>query len=245
MNAVQQVREALLARAAELHIEAPSEEAMIDALLDREVAVVAPSEAECLAHYEAQCAARPDAYRPGSIVELDHILFAVTDPLPHPALRARAEALLQQLLDDDTCFGESARSVSNCPSAEVGGNLGQLTQGDVVPEFWQAVMAHGTAGLVPQLVQSRFGLHIVRIQRVAPGPRLPFELARRQIEEQLAEQRLRAALHDYVHGLVHPGHDHEHPQAHDRLDHASDRTEPRLPSHEPTQVFGQALRRPH
>ncbi len=210
MNAVQQVRDALLARATELHIEAPTEEAVIDALLDREVQVAAPTEADCRAWY----AAHPDALRPGSIVELDHILFAVTDPQPHPALRAQAEAVLQQLLGGAADFAETARRVSNCPSAEVGGNLGQLTQGDVVPEFWRGVMAHGAAGLVPQLVESRFGLHIVRIHRIAAGPLLPFEQARPQVEEFLAGQRLRQALQDYVHALVHPDHANAREHAH-------------------------------
>ncbi len=209
MNAVQQVRHALLARAAELQIDGPSEEAIIDTLLDREVQVSVPDEAECRACYDAH----PDAFRPGAIVELDHILFAVTDPVPHPALRARAEEVLAQLLAGQAQFGPTAQQVSNCPSAAVGGNLGQLTQGDVVPEFWRAVMAHGAPGIVPQLVESRFGLHIVRIHRIAPGPLLPFEHARPQIEELLAGQRLRDALEDYVHGLVHPGHEQVHDHA--------------------------------
>jgi peptidyl-prolyl cis-trans isomerase C len=224
MNAVQQVRQALLARAAELQVTGPSEEAIIDALLDQEVQVAAPSEAACRAYYEAH----PDAFRPSSIVELDHILFAVTDPIPHEALRAQAEAVLQRLLAGEVSFGPTARSVSNCPSAEIGGNLGQLTQGDVAPEFWRGVMAHGQPGIVPQLVESRFGLHVVRIHRLAPGALLPFEQVRGQIQEALAEQGLRAALHDYAHGLVHPGHADEHAHAHEHAhqhahQHAHDR----------------------
>jgi peptidyl-prolyl cis-trans isomerase C len=210
MNPVQQVRQALLARAAELDIGGPSEEAIIDTLLDREVQVEPPATTECRAFYDTH----PDAFRPGSIVELDHILFAVTDPQPHAALRAQAETVLQQVLDGAVDFAAAAQQASNCPSAAVGGNLGQLTQGDVVPEFWRAVMAHGSPGIVPQLVESRFGLHIVRIARIAPAALLPFEQALPQIEELLAGQRLRSALQDYVHGLVHPGHADEHGHAH-------------------------------
>lgn len=229
MNAVRQVRQALLARAAELQVAGPSEEAIIDALLDQEVQVAAPSEAACRAYYEAH----PDAFRPGSIVELDHILFAVTDPIPHEALRARAEEVLQCLLAGEVSFAPTARSVSNCPSAEVGGNLGQLTQGDVAPEFWRGVMAHGQPGIVPQLVESRFGLHVVRIHRLAPGALLPFEQVRGQIQEALAEQGLRAALHDYAHGLVHPGHADEHAHAHEHAhQHAHDRAHAHEHSHE-------------
>jgi peptidyl-prolyl cis-trans isomerase C len=211
MNAVQQVRDALLARAGVLGVTGSTEEAVIDALLEREVRTEAPTEDECRAHYVAN----PDAFRPGSIAEVDHILFAVTDPQPHPALRAKAEALLAELVADDRGFAEAARSASNCPSADVGGNLGQLTAGDVVPEFWRQLTAHGQPGVLPQLVESRFGLHIVRINRIAPGKLLPFEVARPRIEEHLAERKLRGALHDYVHGLVHPHCDDEHAHEHD------------------------------
>ncbi|MCU0950105.1 MAG: peptidylprolyl isomerase [Burkholderiaceae bacterium] len=220
MNPVQQVRDALLARAAELGVSGANEEATIDALLDRDVRPAVPTEADCRAYYDAH----RDTLRPGSIAELDHILFAVTDPAPHPALREKAQAVLTALLADDRGFAEVAREISNCPSAEVGGNLGQITQGDVVPEFWRAISAFGRAGVLPQLVESRFGLHIVRVSRILPGEVLPYEFARAQIEEQLAERNLRVALHEYVHALVHPdcdGHDaadHDHAH-HDHAHH--------------------------
>lgn len=210
MNNVQIVRVALLARAAELSIEGDTEEATIDALLEREVRAQPPTEADCRAYYDEH----RETLRPGSIAELDHILFAVTDPEPHPALRARAQATLDALLADDRDFASVARAASNCPSAEVGGNLGQLTSGDVVPEFWRAVAGFGRPGVLPALVQSRFGLHIVRVNRIAPGAVLPYEAARAQIEEQLAERNLRVALHDYVHKLVHVDGDHDHDHRH-------------------------------
>lgn len=221
MNPVQHVRQALLARAAELGIAGASEEATIDALLDREVRPGVPTEADCRAYYDQH----RDTLRPGSIAELDHILFAVTDPAPHPALREKAQAVLADLLADDRGFAQAARAYSNCPSAEVGGNLGQLTQGDVVPEFWRAIAQHAGAspmpGVLPQLVESRFGLHIVRVNRLLPGEVLPYEIARTQIEEQLAERNLRVALHEYVHGLVHPDCDDDHDHDHPHHDHAA------------------------
>lgn len=228
MSIAQHVREALMARAAALGIRAESEEATVDALLEREVVVAPPTAAQCRDYYDTH----RDSLRPGSIAEVDHILFAVTDPVPTPALRERAEQVLAALQADDRGFAATARAVSNCPSAEVGGNLGQLTQADVVPEFWRAIVEHGIhqsdvhdtavnrSRVLPHLVATRFGLHIVRVNRVIAGEILPFDLARPQIEEQLAERNLRVALHEYVHRLMHgEGGDtpeqvhHQHPDA--------------------------------
>ncbi len=220
MNPVQQIRDALLARAGELGIDGGSEELTLDALLEREVRPSPPTEADCRAYYDAH----RDSLRPGSIAEVDHILFAVTDPSPHPALRARAEQVLAALRADDRGFADLARQLSNCPSAAQGGNLGQLTRSAVVPEFWQpieAAAADGIAfpGLLPALVETRFGLHIVRVNRLARGEVLPYAVARPQIEAQLAERNLRIALHQYVHRLMHgdgehDGHEHGHRHAH-------------------------------
>lgn len=200
MSLVTSARSALLQRAAALKIAAATEEATIDALLEREVHVEPPTRAEC----EAFHAQRPEHFRTGTLIEAAHILFAVTDPVPHPALRQRAEALLAALRADDRGFADAARAHSNCPSAQLGGNLGQLTVDDAVPEFWQALIAQSAAGVLPQLVETRFGLHIVRIHRIVPGMALPFDAVHRAIEERIAARRLQQALIDYTHALLHP-----------------------------------------
>ena len=208
MNHVQSVRTALLERAHVLGITGRDEEAVLDTLLEREVQALAPSIDECRAYYDTH----RDDFRVGALAELDHILFAVTDKVPVEALRERAQAALEALRQDDRGFADLARQLSNCPSAELGGNLGQVASSDVVPEFWRAVQSHGRPGVLPQLVESRFGLHIVRIARLDQGRPVPFELAVGEIETQLAERNLRVALHQYVHGLMHAdcNHDHDH-----------------------------------
>ncbi|MDI9682739.1 peptidylprolyl isomerase, partial [Burkholderia cenocepacia] len=62
-----------------------------------------------------------------------------------------------------------ARASSNCPSAEMGGSLGQLLRGDTVPEFEAALFDTDGIGVLPTLVNTRFGFHIVRIERRVPG----------------------------------------------------------------------------
>lgn len=196
---LREMRAALLERAAALGIEGDREEDIIDTLLEREVRVELPSEADCHGYFVAH----EKGFRSGTVVEADHILFAPKEDSQRPVLRAFAQQQLDLLRNDENGFAAAARRWSNCPSANLGGNLGQLTRNDVVPEFWQAVANAGGTGLLPELVESRYGIHIVRINRFEPGRLLPFETVRCQIEERLAQERLVTALREYAHALMH------------------------------------------
>jgi peptidyl-prolyl cis-trans isomerase C len=197
---ITEVRSRLLQRAQALGIAAATEEAMIDALLDRDVPIAPPTDAEVRAYYEREATR---LFSAGALFEADHILFAVTEGVPLEALRERAQAVLDDLLQGPERFAALAAEFSNCPSGGVGGSLGQIGRADVVPEFWTALDASTGTGVLPRLVESRFGLHIVRIARRIPGRPVPFEAVRERIAAHLAEQRLRAALRDYAHALVH------------------------------------------
>jgi peptidyl-prolyl cis-trans isomerase C len=184
-------------RAAELGFQADGDEALLEAVLQHDVQIPEPGEAECQRYY----AQHTDALRQGDMVEADHILFAVMPSTPIDALRAKAEATLYILAADISGFAELARGLSNCPSAQVGGNLGQFTAEQCVPEFWQALIEHGEPGLLPRLVRTRFGLHIVRIARIAQGQLPPFEAVHAQIAQTIRQQSLVRALQLYAKDL--------------------------------------------
>ena len=184
-------------RAAELRFQADDEEALLEAVLQHDVQIPEPGEAECQRYY----AQHTDALRQGDMVEADHILFAVTPSTPIDPLRSKAEDILYTLIADVSGFAELARGLSNCPSAQVDGNLGQLTAEQCVPEFWQALMEHGEPGLLPSLVRTRFGLHIVRIARIAQGQLPLFEAVHAQIAQTIRQQSLVRALQLYADAL--------------------------------------------
>jgi peptidyl-prolyl cis-trans isomerase C len=192
------IRELLVQRARAVGLEAlPGEEgreAMIEALIEREVAMPAPGEEECRRYYDRHGA----QFVSGTLIEASHILFAVTPSAPLSAIRVQAESTLRQLLEDPAGFADAAGKLSNCPSAAQGGNLGQLGRGDTVPEFEAAVFEGERTGVLPQLVKSRYGFHIVRIDRRLPGRQVPFELARERIAGYLAERVERQALSQYI-----------------------------------------------
>lgn len=191
------VRARLLARAAQLGLQGP-DDAVIEQLLDREVPEAEPSDAECRRHYEQN----PRRFTAGELVEASHILLAVTPRVPPERLRAKAAEVHAMASRDPARFGELAREYSNCPSAAQGGALGQLGRGDAVPEFEGAVLEGERLGVLPDLVTTRFGFHVVLVARRIPGKRLPYEAAKDEVAAFLRRRGTERALGEYVRGLA-------------------------------------------
>jgi len=166
----------------------------IEQLLEREVVTPEPTEQECRRYYDAH----PEEFKSGELVFGRHILFQVTPGTPVPALRARAELALAELSSEPSRFAAYAREYSNCPSGQYGGNLGQLQRGDTVPEFEQALFNGSYTGIYPQLVKTRFGFHILAVDRREPGRQVPFDAVQQQVAQRLQSQSQRAALAQYV-----------------------------------------------
>jgi peptidyl-prolyl cis-trans isomerase C len=169
-------------------------DAAIEALLEHEVKVPAPTEEECRRYYDKH----PLEFDSGELVHARHILFQVTPGVNVTALRARAEAALNELLKAPDRFAAMAREMSNCPSGQQDGNLGQIGRGDMVPEFEKALFRFGPTGILGELVKTRHGLHIVAIDRRIPGKKVPFEMVRERIAERLRNAVEEKALRQYV-----------------------------------------------
>ena len=70
--------------------------------------------------------------------------------------------VLKDQIEAGADFGELAREHSQCPSGQQGGELGEFTQGQMVPEFDQVVFT-GELGKVHGPVQTQFGYHLLEI----------------------------------------------------------------------------------
>jgi peptidyl-prolyl cis-trans isomerase C len=191
------IRELLSQRAAELGLldaQAALDDDAIDRLLERELRIPDPTRNDCERYYRNH----PARFRRNDIVHASHILLAVTGRAPLALIRHKAEETLQQVLAAPDSFEDIARAVSNCPSAGVGGSLGQLLRGDSVPEFEAAVFDTPDLGILPRLLNTRFGFHIVRIDRRIPGELLPFEAVDAEIARLLSEHAQQQAMRQYV-----------------------------------------------
>jgi peptidyl-prolyl cis-trans isomerase C len=170
----------------------------IEALLERELHLPEPSEEACHRHY----AAHESSYRSGERVRARHILFAVTPGVDVAALRKRAEPIFLDVRCHDgkstDRFAEAARKWSNCPSGAEGGDLGWLQAGDCAPEFARELFGHVEVGVLPRLVHSRFGLHVVEVLEREPGVAQPFDSVRAAVANSLRQQAFVTALRQYL-----------------------------------------------
>ena len=166
----------------------------IDAWLERALQLPEPSDQACLRHH----AAHPARYRTGELVQVRHVLFAVTPGMDVVALRNRAEACLLDVRCHDGSandhFGRAARELSNCPSGESGGDLGWLKPDDCAPEFARELFGHVEVGVLPRLVHSRFGLHVVEVLAREGGAPQPYEAVRGAVAMALRQQAWVTAL---------------------------------------------------
>ncbi len=144
------------------------EEALIRQLSEAAITPATADEADLRRVYDAH----PDRFRAPSLYEAAHILFPRQDDMV--ALRAHADTVLAELRANPRRFGELARTHSACSSKENGGLLGQLGQGDTVPEF-EAALEALEEGRISDPVETRFGLHLIRLDARARGDVLPFE----------------------------------------------------------------------
>ncbi|MEO8280745.1 MAG: peptidylprolyl isomerase [Ideonella sp.] len=170
----------------------------IELLLDRELALPAPSEEACRRHHAAQ----RGRYAIGERAQLRHVLFAVTPGVDVNALRQRAEACLLDVRgtspDGEDRFAVAAAATSNCPSGAEGGALGWLTTDDCAPEFAREIFGKPEVGVLPRLVHSRFGLHVVQVLAREPGVNPDFEAVKSAVAQALRQQTFTTALRQYL-----------------------------------------------
>jgi peptidyl-prolyl cis-trans isomerase C len=175
-----------------------SDDNFLDALIAQEVHIPSASAAECEQYYNLN----PDKFHSSPLLEVSHILLAAA-PEDHKG-RIEAKVLSEQLIEQlqqGASFAELAKHYSICPSKETAGSLGQISKGQTVAEFERQIFT-AQPGLMPQGVESRYGIHVVFIARKVAGNLLPFTAVQQKITEYLNEKVRRKAVAQYIHTLI-------------------------------------------
>lgn len=172
------------------------EEALVRCIIDTQVETPTPDEASCRRYYQQNLG----RFRSANICEASHILIAARRDQPgaFAAARQRAGDVLARLQHDPRLFAELAVVHSDCPSGKTGGNLGQLTDGDTTPEFEAALLALAPGEITGAPVETRYGFHVIRLNRRIAGAQLPFEAVREQIAAYLVERSRCTAIAQFV-----------------------------------------------
>ena len=176
-----------------------AEDAQVRALIAREVRTPSADEAALRRYYEAN----RRRFVTSPLHEADHILIAAdrNDGEAYAAARQKAAVLAEGLAVAPYRFAALAHAHSACPSREVGGSLGQIGSGDTTPEFEAALTALQPGEISPP-VDTRYGVHLIRLVRRVEGRQLPFEAVRERIARYLVRHVQRHAMAQYVALLV-------------------------------------------
>lgn len=195
------VRELLRRRAAELGLvsaelaDEGDNDAAIATLLERELDVPEPSDADCRRFYDAD----PERFSEPTRLSVRHILLAAApdDAEARDAQYRLGVTLIEELQTIPERFTEFAQRHSACPSKDEGGELGWLAPGQTVAELDRALQ-HLPEGLHERPLASRYGWHLVSVDERADGRRLPFETVIERVRHTLREQSTRRALRHYL-----------------------------------------------
>ncbi len=195
------VRELLLQRAIALGLvtvdeaEEGDHDAAIASLLEQELDVPEPTEADCRRFFDAA----PERFSEPTRLAVRHILLAAApdDAQARDAQYRLGESLIEELEAIPERFTEFAMRHSACPSKEEGGDLGWLAPGQTVGELDRALQ-HLPEGLHERPLASRYGWHVILIDERAEGQPQAFDQVIDRVRHNLREQATRRALRHYL-----------------------------------------------
>lgn len=197
------VRELLLQRAEALGIavdgeeERPADEVVIERLLEKDIDVPVADDETCRRYFEANS----ERFRSPDVFEASHILFPACPEESERRAQARtaAESTLEELRVRPDSFQKLARERSGDSStASDGGHLGQITKGQTTPEFEACLHRLAPGQIYEKPLATRYGYHIIRLDRESLGRPLTYPMAKRQIEQYLSASTWQQAVRQYI-----------------------------------------------
>jgi len=211
------------ARVAEVKKQFPSEDLFMQTLIDRKMtldqikadarrdmsiaklidAEIAPRVAVKPGQVEDFYKSNPDQFIQPERVRASHILIAAAENAD-AAAKAQAKAKAEQILKDLKAgkdFAALARQHSQDPGSAVnGGDLGFFPQGQMVGPFNDAAFTL-KPGATSDLVETKFGYHIIRVAEKQPSRTVPLDEVRPRIEEYLKHQNRESETESFVKAL--------------------------------------------
>jgi parvulin-like peptidyl-prolyl isomerase len=156
----------------------------VDKLVTRWVAGVTVTEPELKAFYSEN----PKYFAVPATANASHIVFKVepnSTPAQQAAVRARALSVLHQAQRPGADFAALARQYSEDGTRVRGGALGTFHPGEMVKPFSDAVFspAAHSGQVLPTLIRSDYGFHIIRIWDKKPVGTIPYSQTRERIRQ--------------------------------------------------------------
>ncbi|MCI0480414.1 MAG: peptidyl-prolyl cis-trans isomerase [Candidatus Dadabacteria bacterium] len=117
-------------------------------------------------------------------------------------VRTREDAeMIMALLKRGESFSDLAKKFSIGPGAESGGSIGEITPGQMIPEFEEALFALEKPGDISPIIETDFGYHIIRLDKTKTTRTIPYDEASKKIRELLTDQKEKQFFENFVEKL--------------------------------------------
>jgi peptidyl-prolyl cis-trans isomerase C len=206
-NVVQHAGQALVikqllltkAKAFGIEVNADAEEDALQQLMSEHITYSDPTAEDCERYFENN----REKFTTEPLLEVDHILLAAAkdDISGRDAARKNSEVIILQLQQEPNQFAALAAEYSACPSKKTGGSLGQLSKGSTVPEFERQLRLL-PEGLADKAIESRYGLHIVKVNRKIEGKALEYSMVEDKVRGYLTHRASHLAIQSFIQGLI-------------------------------------------
>lgn len=198
------IRQLLIDEAKKQGIDTTNDEEAMQKLVEKNISYDAPNEDICQRYFNSN----KEKFMTMPLMEVDHILLAAAkdDIEGRDAADNNAKVIISQLQQEisngePSSFAALAKEYSACPSKESGGNLGQLSKGQTVPEFERQLMPL-SEGLSDKAIESRYGFHVVNINRKIDGKQLDYDMVSDKVRGYLINSASHLAIQAYIQSLV-------------------------------------------
>ncbi|MBN1825677.1 MAG: peptidylprolyl isomerase [Candidatus Eisenbacteria bacterium] len=143
-----------------------------------------------------------DKFRQEEQVNARHILMMLkeNDNEETKAAKRRDMESIRDQLRRGGDFAALAQEYSDCPSKENGGDLGWFGRNRMVEPFEEVAFSL-PVGQTSDVVETRFGFHVIEVLDRREARQLPLDEVRSGIEEQLNQQHRREMIEEYLNGL--------------------------------------------
>ncbi|MFK7890759.1 MAG: SurA N-terminal domain-containing protein [Granulosicoccus sp.] len=133
--------------------------------------------------------------------EASHILLDFEDANEEQQIAAVDE--IRARIASGESFEDLARELSDdVGSADLGGSLGVITPGQMVPEFEQAVYGLEQTGELSSPIVTEFGVHLVRLDSITPESGKPFEEVKEEVIQTLQQNEADREFFDLREQLI-------------------------------------------
>ena len=138
-----------------------------------------------------------EKFRQPKKVKVRHILIKADgkDPEASAVAKKKMESIREEALKGKDFIQLAKKHSEDTGTKDQGGDLGFISQGQVVPEFEKAAFSL-KPGEISEIVQTPYGFHILKVEEVVEAKTEPLEKAKGQIEALLRNRTARGLAYD-------------------------------------------------